>query len=227
MIGVVIPMYIENEAAADTARLSVASFKQADWVDVLVVQNGGEWVTGTGAGRLHLPTNLGYTTAVNIGLRTLKARGCDHFVVGSADIIAPPDGIQALMGDGIVCATEGDGPPNTCTHDYACPFWGGVYSFPVALLEDVGYLPEKYSRTGDAAFAARAALLGWEVRKSPLEFEHRHQHSANRILDATGIFGRDYRALTTEFGHDICRLIHDLEAMPAPERLATSKGYRA
>ncbi len=228
MIGVVLPVYAATPEIAQTARESLANWAEhsGPHAHIVVVVNGAPFTWMAADDVVYLPRNLGYSAAVNVGLETAKAAGCDHFVVGSADIFIGPDTIEELMSPGLVSALESPAVVHPeCPGP--CPFWGGVYAFPTALLEDVGPLPREYTRIGDAAFAARAALLGWEVQRGPAVVEHRHPHAANDHADPAGeVITREKARLATEYGRSICALLAHLSTLDPAARVLLAREAR-
>jgi len=232
VIGLVIPVYGVSKAIAATAAEAIAA--QAadlpDYASLVVVRNGGMrscCASPHASAVVDLPVNIGFTAAVNVGLRTARALGADYYVVSSADVF-PPEGdwLQPLMSDSMICASEADSDAH-CGHDGPCPFWGGMFAFPQALLDDVGYLPEAYTRIGDAAFAARAATRGWAVTRSPMAVEHRHPHAANNAADPGGSVMSDEKArLAREYSADLCGLLLEINGLTPFQRWERTRTYR-
>ena len=231
MIGLVIPVYAATVEIARTALESIAAQQSdlPDYVKPVIVRNGGLNIGQRGGPCtfVDLPVNIGFTGAVNVGLRTAQAMGADYYVVSSADVFPPRgDWIQGVIGDSLVCATEADSDAH-CGHDGPCPFWGGCFGFPQALLDDVGYLPTDYSRIGDAAFAARAATRGWSVTRSPMAVEHRHPHAANNAADPVGsVLHTEKARLARQYSADLCGLLLDLNALSPFDRWERTRQYR-
>ncbi len=229
MIGVVVPVYASTARMADTAREALWAQAAAlpAWAALIVVHNGSDVPGLPEAHDVRLPINLGFTAAVNIGLRCAVAMGCDYYVVSSADVVPyAGDWLRPLVGEGLISASEADSDAH-CDHDGVCPFWGGLFGFPQALLDDVGLLPEQYTRIGDAAFAARAATRGWSVTRSPMAVQHRHPHAANNAVDPKrAVITREKAMLARQYSDDVCALILDLNAMSPAERWQATQLHR-
>jgi GT2 family glycosyltransferase len=231
VIGLVIPVYAATKAIARTTVESIEAHAAdlPDYAQLVIVRNGGQrscCASSAASAVVDLPVNLGFTAAVNVGLRTAAALGADYYVVSSADVFPQGDWLQGMMADGLCSALETP-YPGPCTHDLPCPFWGGMFGFPQALLDDVGYLPEAYTRIGDAAFAARAALLGWPVQRGPAMVEHRHPHAANDHADPAGsVMSLEKGTLAREYGRNLCALLDHLDHLDPAARLKVAREAR-
>lgn len=166
MLSLVIPVYTPTPALDQVARECLSRVAQLD-CQLVVVANGTP-VDVSADVLVELPTNRGYAGGVNAGLA--RAEG-DWIAVGSADVVPPPEWVEASCVETVVSPMERPDTPHL--------FWGGLWTMPGACFEKVGLLDESIDRISDQDYAIRAHQAGYPARRIPIAVEH-HKTVENR-----------------------------------------------